>query len=121
MGGKCFDNPKNVNLVLRCTNDNKNAIVLDFFSGLGTTADAVGQQNATDGGNRRFILVQLPEKPAERLSMSSNDKKLKVIKNGNQFMHKLGLGIRISVKSARKDSVVPARKTKEESPDHTRP
>lgn len=36
-------------------------IILDFFSGSATTAHAVMQLNAEDGGNRRFILVQLPE------------------------------------------------------------
>lgn len=40
---------------------NDNDIVLDFFSGSATTAHAVMQLNAEDGGNRRFILVQLPE------------------------------------------------------------
>ena len=39
----------------------KNAIVLDFFSGSATTAHAVMQLNAEDGGNRKFIMVQLPE------------------------------------------------------------
>ena len=69
MGGKCFDNPKNVNLILRCikmiTNFDDNAIILDFFSGSATTAHAVMQQNATDDKHRKFILVQLPEKPIE--------------------------------------------------------
>ena len=69
MGGKCFDNPKNVNLVLRCikmiTNFDDEAIILDFFSGSATTAHAVIIQNATDGKHRKYILVQLPEKPIE--------------------------------------------------------
>ncbi len=43
----------------------ENGIVLDFFSGSATTADAVIQLNAQDGGNRRFIMVQLPENCAE--------------------------------------------------------
>ena len=43
--------------MLRCQND----IVLDFFSGSATTAHAVMQLNAEDGGNRKFIMVQLPE------------------------------------------------------------
>ena len=38
-----------------------NSIILDFFSGSGTTADAVMRLNAEDGGNRKFIMVQLPE------------------------------------------------------------
>jgi len=41
---------------------NKNDIVLDFFAGSGTTGDAVMQQNVKDEGNRKYILVQLPEK-----------------------------------------------------------
>jgi adenine-specific DNA-methyltransferase len=39
-----------------------NDLILDFFAGSGTTADAVMQLNAEDGGNRKYILVQLPEK-----------------------------------------------------------
>ena len=40
----------------------KNGIVMDFFAGSSTTADAVMQLNAEDGGHRKFIMVQLPEK-----------------------------------------------------------
>lgn len=40
----------------------KNDIILDFFSGSATTAHAVMQLNAEDGGKRKFIMVQLPEK-----------------------------------------------------------
>ena len=69
MGGKTFDNPKNVNLVLRAikmlTKFDDNAIVLDFFSGSGTTAHALLQMNIEDGGKRKFILVQLNEEIAE--------------------------------------------------------
>lgn len=65
MGGKYFDNPKNVNLLIRMlksyTNNDKDCIVLDFFSGSATTAHAVMQLNKEDGGNRKFICVQLPE------------------------------------------------------------
>ena len=70
LGGKFFDNPKAVNLLLRqlClfTNDNKKALILDFFSGSATTAHAVMQLNAEDGGHRKFIMVQLPEKCDEK-------------------------------------------------------
>ena len=51
---------KLINNLVRC-NDNNNQIILDFFSGSGTTAHAVMQLNAEDGGNRKFIMVQLPE------------------------------------------------------------
>ena len=58
-----FDNPKSKYLLLellKLCND-KNALILDFFSGSATTAHAVMQLNAEDGGNRKFIMVQLPE------------------------------------------------------------
>lgn len=49
-------------LLRAVTYDEKNSIILDFFSGSGTTADSVMQQNAEDGGNRKYIMVQVPEK-----------------------------------------------------------
>ncbi|WP_032348503.1 DNA methyltransferase, partial [Escherichia coli] len=59
-----FDTPKPVKLIKRildlATNKDKNAIVLDFFAGSGTTAQAVMEKNLEDNGSRRFILVQLP-------------------------------------------------------------
>lgn len=59
-----FDSPKPVRLLkflCQIANSKKDAIILDFFSGSSTTAHAVMQLNAEDGGNRRFIMVQLPE------------------------------------------------------------
>ena len=58
-----FDFPKPVELIKRCINltIKNNDTILDFFTGSGTTGDAVMQLNAEDGGNRKFILVQLPE------------------------------------------------------------
>lgn len=57
-----FDFPKSINLVKYLLEfSNKNDIVLDFFSGSATSAHAVMQLNAEDGGNRKFIMVQLPE------------------------------------------------------------
>lgn len=58
-----FNNPKPLNLIKHLlTFDTKNNdIILDFFSGSATTAHAVMQLNAEDGGNRKFICVQLPE------------------------------------------------------------
>lgn len=44
------------------THFDKDALILDFFSGSATTAHAVMQLNAEDGGNRKYICVQLPEK-----------------------------------------------------------
>lgn len=61
---KVFDFPKPIGFIkkiLRIGSD-KDSIVLDFFSGSATTAHAVMQLNAEDGGHRKFIMVQLPEK-----------------------------------------------------------
>ncbi len=61
-----FDTPKPRKLIeqmLRiCTKKDNKSIVLDFFAGSGTTGEAVMNLNNADGGNRRFILVQLPER-----------------------------------------------------------
>ena len=66
--GKIFSFPKPSSLIhffAKVINSN-DAIILDFFSGSATTAHAVMQLNAEDGGNRRFIMVQLPEKTDEK-------------------------------------------------------
>lgn len=67
-GKKYFDYPKSVALIERCLQlyTNKDSIILDFFSGSSTTAHAVMKLNAEDGGNRKFIMVQLPEKTEEK-------------------------------------------------------
>ena len=65
---KVFDYPKPVRLLKRLSflGSDKDSIILDFFSGSATTAHAVMQLNAEDGGNRKFIMVQLPEECAEK-------------------------------------------------------
>ncbi len=66
--GKIFSFPKPSSLIkffLEIINS-KDSLVLDFFSGSATTAHAVMQLNAEDGGNRKFIMVQLPEKTDEK-------------------------------------------------------
>lgn len=61
-----FDNPKPTDLIMRCLEiGTKNGIVLDFFSGSGTTADAVMKLNEKDGGRRKYIMIQLPETVSE--------------------------------------------------------
>ena len=62
-GSKLFDFPKHVNLLSLLVNQatKDGDVVLDFFSGSGTTAHAVMQLNTEDGGKRKFIMVQLPE------------------------------------------------------------
>lgn len=64
-----FSNPKPVELlraIVKIANVKDGDIVLDFFSGAATTAHAVMQLNAEDGGNRKFIMVQLPELTDEK-------------------------------------------------------
>ncbi len=63
-----FPFPKSSKLIKYLLNliDNNNGYILDFFSGSATTAQAVMQLNAEDGGNRKFIMVQLPEKCDEK-------------------------------------------------------
>ena len=69
---KFFDYPKPVSLVkefaqgVTILSKNDNDVILDFFSGSATTAHAVMQLNAEDGGNRKFIMVQLPELTDEK-------------------------------------------------------
>ena len=63
--GNSFETPKPTRLlrkVLGLVNLSDDDIILDFFSGSATTAHAVMQLNAEDGGHRKFIMVQLPEK-----------------------------------------------------------
>nr|WP_244979344.1 site-specific DNA-methyltransferase [Bartonella queenslandensis] len=63
---KLFDTPKLTSTIRRMLNFTEaDDLILDFFSGSATTAHAVMQLNAEDGGKRRFIMVQLPEKTAE--------------------------------------------------------
>ena len=62
-GKAFFDYPKPVKLIKRCIQlySDPDSTVLDFFSGSATTAHAVMELNAEDGGHRKFIMVQLPE------------------------------------------------------------
>ncbi|WP_334186202.1 site-specific DNA-methyltransferase [Novosphingobium sp.] len=66
--GGLFDNPKPTRLIRRMVAlaTGPNDLVLDFFAGSGTTAQAVLAANAEDGGNRRFIVAQLPEPTPEK-------------------------------------------------------
>ncbi len=70
LNGKIFDYPKTVEMLMRTiqmgTESMDENIILDFFSGSATTAHAVMQLNAEDGGHRKFICVQLPEKTDEQ-------------------------------------------------------
>jgi adenine-specific DNA-methyltransferase len=76
-----FETPKPIRLLDRiiklATKDDKNALVLDFFAGSGTTGHSVMQINAEDGGNRKFILCQIDEpinedKPGYKFCIDNN-------------------------------------------------
>ena len=69
-GSAPFDTPKPVRLMKRILDiaTNKDSLVLDFFSGSASMAEAVIAKNAEDGGARRFILVQIPEKASGQFS-----------------------------------------------------
>lgn len=75
--GEYFTYPKGVEfikkIILHSTSTNSNDIVLDFFAGSGTTAQAVMELNAEDKGNRQFILVQIDEEIKEDKSKSAYD------------------------------------------------
>lgn len=67
-GSKVFDNPKSLNLISKLLKFtiNDGDLVVDFFSGSATTANAVLHLNSIDNGNRKFISIQLPEKLDEK-------------------------------------------------------
>lgn len=66
-GRKVFENPKDEDIIYRIVNigTSPDSLILDFFSGSATTAHAVMQLNAEDGGKRKYICVQLPEETPE--------------------------------------------------------
>ncbi|MCI7485772.1 MAG: site-specific DNA-methyltransferase [Helicobacter sp.] len=74
-GNKIFENPKPIGLLKRiCEISTKpDDIILDFFAGSGTTAQAVMELNAEDKGNRKFILVQIDEEIIESKSKAAYD------------------------------------------------
>ncbi len=87
---KVFSNPKPSKLIKDFTEIglNSNDLILDFFAGSGTTADAVMQLNAEDGGNRKFILVQLPEPIDPKKNKTAYDFVLNLKNNNKQDFDK---------------------------------
>jgi len=75
LGREVFSYPKALPAVvhtIKCCANSKDATVLDFFSGSATTAHAIMQLNAEDGGNRKFIMVQIPAKTDENTGNVKN-------------------------------------------------
>lgn len=77
LGPSVFNNPKPVRLIRRIIEHacGRDSLIMDFFSGSGTTAQAVLATNAEDGGSRRFVLVQLPEPLEAGTGASEGDRK----------------------------------------------
>ncbi|WP_230592156.1 site-specific DNA-methyltransferase [Gallibacterium anatis] len=86
---KVFDFPKPIKLITfltaLSTNPGSNDLILDFFAGSGSTAHAVMQLNAEDGGNRRYICVQLPEDLDKALKTADTNAK-KTIQNAIEWL-----------------------------------
>ena len=83
MGARVFDNPKDEYVIADLLSyiDRPDSIILDFFSGSGTTAHSVMLRNLQDGGKRKYILVQLPEDLNERLRSTVKTGAKQVIQN----------------------------------------
>lgn len=95
LGGCSFTFPKSLYAVYDCvkavTRYDRDAIILDFFSGSGTTAHAVMKLNSEDGGHRKFIMVQLPENLDQALVRGGVDSRTKSsIQLGIQMLENLG-------------------------------
>lgn len=90
--GGIFDFPKPTSLIKylidMVSHYDKNITILDFFSGSGTTADAVLRLNSEDGGNRRFIMVQLPEKTCDKKFETICDFAIERIKKSIEMVDK---------------------------------
>lgn len=86
-----FDTPKPVELIKHIfkLSGKSNDIIIDFFAGSATTAHAVMELNAKDSGNRKFIMVQLPENLDENLLKANNKIEKEVIGNAISFCNEL--------------------------------
>ena len=87
-----FSSPKNIGFlkILISLFDRDQFIVLDFFSGSSTTADAVLRLNAEDGGNRKFIMIQLPESLDESLERAGSAPEKQTIKSAISICRSIG-------------------------------
>lgn len=100
---KIFQSPKSPYLIMQCIMmaQDKNCIVLDFFSGSATTAEAVIKLNCNDGGNRKFVLIQLPEaldsdSPATQMNFNT------LCQIGEERIRRAGQKIKAEIKEENK-------------------
>ena len=93
MGAKVFSNPKDheelARLIEYVTPHDRNALIMDFFAGSGSTAEAVFSANATFGSNHRFIVVQLPESLEDAVSSTTGSAK-KTVQAAIKMLKKAG-------------------------------
>ncbi len=91
LGDKLFDNPKPTQLIKRCitiSTADKNAVVLDFFAGSGTTGQAVLELNKEDGGNREFIIVtnnEVTSSNPKGIAYDVTSRRLKRVMTGEDY------------------------------------
>ena len=99
-----FDYTKPAKFIYRLLQigSNKNDIILDFFSGSATTADAIMQLNAADGGHRKFIMVQLNE-PCDEKSEALNAGYKTICDIGEERIRRAGAKIKEEAGAAAKD------------------
>jgi len=94
-GKKPFEYPKSVSLLKRILHmvGDKDALILDSFAGSGTTGHAVLDMNATDGGNRRFVLIEMDQKIGEDVTAVRLERAAEgYLKNGKKSEPVAGLG-----------------------------
>ena len=105
-GKRIFENPKNTadikKLLAYITSDEADGIILDFFSGSATTAHAVMQLNAEDGGHRKFIMVQLPE-PCDKKSEAYKAGYKNICEIGKERIRRAGDKIKSEIDVVHKD------------------
>ena len=93
-GKKVFNYPKPTSLIKYLIGFNETEedgiIILDFFSGSGTTADAILQMNTTSNYNKRFILVQIPENLQDVLAMAKTPAEKTIVKNAIEICNQQG-------------------------------
>ena len=115
-GKKVFDYPKDEDIIKKFVSFNTSlnpdsSIVLDFFSGSATTAHAVMQLNAEDGGKRKFIMVQLPEATDEKSEAYKAGYK-NICEIGKERIRRAGRKIKEELKSKQGDLFSPSGKSK---------
>jgi adenine-specific DNA-methyltransferase len=102
IGAKVFENPKDEDVLKRfiqfATFDS-NAIILDFFSGSASTAHAVMQLNAEDGGKRKYVMVQLPE-PCPEDSAAAKAGYANICEIGKERIRRAGEKIKAEIEAA---------------------